>query len=62
MMRPGDALRCSICERPIDAGLPLLGGEICSLCERISATIAVDHPLYTFWVQLIRTLWTREVG
>lgn len=47
--------RCSLCGRQItEPGLSILEAAICPVCERISVVLKPQHPLYPFWVMLVR--------
>lgn len=49
---------CFICGRACDEGdVTVLGRQICPICERITIRLTPSHPLYPFWVTLMRGLF-----
>jgi|GEM_PF-4598832 len=37
--------------------LRVLGRPICDICERITVSLTPRHPLYPFWVSVVKGLY-----
>lgn len=46
---------CALCGRQDDEmKLRVLGRPICDICERITVALTPRHPLYPFWVSVVK--------
>lgn len=50
--------RCTLCGRTSTAmPLRILGRPVCTVCERITVALPPGHPLYPFWISVVKGLY-----
>jgi len=54
----GFGARCAFCGRiSTGGGLTILGRPVCEVCERITVALPPAHPLYPFWISVVKGLY-----